>query len=113
MLLAAEAGGALALLTPERDLPAGTQVSSGLDVGTKLVGFKEFQKLEMRAGIAVPGDPSALDVGGRKVKCAADKCETDRSYASLVAGDKAVLMQGPDGVRIVFDKPIGAGAKIR
>ncbi len=113
MLLAAEAGGALALLTPERDLPAGTQVSSGLDVGTKLVGFKEFQKLEMRAGIAVPGDPSALDVGGRKVKCAADKCETGRSYASLVAGDKAVLMQGPDGVRIVFDKPIGAGAKIR
>jgi hypothetical protein len=52
-------------------------------------------------------------VGDRKVKCAADKCEAGRSYASLVAGDKAVLMQGPDGVRIVFDKPIGAGAKIR
>jgi methionyl-tRNA synthetase len=113
MLLAAEDGGSLALLTPVKDLPAGTQVSSGLDVGTKPISFKEFQKLEMRAGLAVPGEPSVMDVGGRKVKCQGDKCEPGKVYAVLVAGDKAVAMSGPDGVKIVFDKQIGAGAKIR
>jgi len=113
MLLAAEDGGSLALLTPVKDLPAGTQVSSGLDVGTKPISFKEFQKLEMRVGLAVPGEPSVMDVGGRKVKCQGDKCEPGKVYAVLVAGDKAVAMSGPDGVMIMFDKQIGAGAKIR
>ena len=112
MLLAAEAGGKLALLTPEKDLPAGTQVSSGLEVGQKLLGFKEFQKLDMRAGsLELAGQP-ALEVGGRKVPCSVEKGEAGRMYPAFLAGDRALVIAA-EGTNIVFDREIAAGAKIR
>lgn len=113
MLLAAEADGKLALLTPEKDLPAGTQISSGMEPGQKQVSFKEFQKLEIRAGTAVAGEPSRLDLGSRKVQCVVDKPAPGTRYAAFVSGEKSMVMFGPEGVKIVFDSDIPAGAKIR
>ncbi len=113
MLLAAEEGRRLALLTPEKDLPAGTQISSGMGVGRKQLSFKEFQKLEIRAGTGLEGDPAMLDLGSRKVRCSDVRPETGGRYAAFVKGDKALVLHGPDTVRIVFDTDIPAGAKIR
>lgn len=113
MLLAAEADNQLALLTPEKDLPAGTQISTGMEPSDKVLPFKEFQKLDIRAGRSVPGDPASLDLGSRKVKCVVDSPAPDTKYAAFVLGDSAMVVQGPDKVKIVFDKDIPAGAKIR
>ncbi len=113
MLLAAEEGDTLALLTPEKDLPAGTQVASGMEPGTRTVPFKEFQKLEMRAVRPVPGDPGMLDIGSRKVKAASASPVPDGRYAAFVLGDRAMIIQGPENVKITFDRDIPAGAKIR
>jgi methionyl-tRNA synthetase len=112
MLLAAEESGRLALLRPERDLPPGTQVASGMEPGQKPISFKEFQKLDMRVGAVVPGDAAALDVGGRNVPCKLDEAEAGKVYAAFIFGDKAMLMHA-DGVKVVFDRDIHAGAKIR
>ncbi len=113
MLLAAEEGKQLALLTPEKDLPAGTQISSGMDPGQKVVSFKEFQKLEMRAGSPTPGEADSFDLGNRKVKATIDRPEAGRRYAAFIAGDKALVIHGPDKIKITFDKDIPVGAKIR
>lgn len=113
MLLAAEADKQLALLTPEKDLPAGTQIATGMEPGEKIVPFKEFQKLEIRAGRSLPGAPASLDLGNRKVKCAVDGPEPGKEYAAFILGDKALVLQGPDKVKITFDKDIPVGAKIR
>ena len=113
MLLAAEEGKQLALLTPEKDLKAGTQIASGMEPGQKIVSFKEFQKLEMRSGRASPGEPNSLDLGNRKVQASGDKLEPGKKYAAFVSGDKALVLHGPDKVKIVFDKEIPVGAKIR
>jgi len=113
MLLAAEEGNKLALLVPEKDLPAGTQVASGLEPGQKLLSFKDFQKLDIRAGSLLPGDPAMLDLGSRKVQCRIDKGDAGKKYAALIQGDKALAMFANDGTKIVFDRDIKAGAKIR
>jgi len=113
MLLAAEEDKKLALLTPEKDLPAGTQISSGMEPGQKVVTFKEFQKLDMRAGTISSTDPAVLDLGTRKVQCTVDKPEAGKRYAAFVAGDKSLVIHGPDKVKVIFDKDIPAGAKIR
>jgi methionyl-tRNA synthetase len=113
MLLAAEAEGKLALLTPEQDLPAGTQIASGMEPGQKQVSFKEFQKLEIRAGIATEGEPFRLDLGSRKVQCVAEKPVPGTKYAAFLSGERAMVLFGPGGVKIVFDSEIAAGAKIR
>lgn len=112
MLLAAEEGNKLALLTPEKDLPAGTQVSSGLEPGQKQVSFKQFQKLDIRAGI-VSGSPAMIDLGSRKLKCSVDAPREGTKYASFISGDKALVMFAADKTKIVFDSDIPVGAKIR
>jgi methionyl-tRNA synthetase len=112
MLLAAEEGNRLALLTPEKELPCGTQVSSGMEPGQKQLSFREFQKLEMRAG-TVAGDPSMLDLGSRKVRCVVDQPSGSKKYAAFVASDKALVMHAADKTKIVFDSDIPVGAKIR
>ncbi len=113
MLLAAEGGGKLALLTPEKDLPAGTQVSSDMEPGQKQLSFKEFQKLDIRAGVIVQANPPVIDIGSRKMQCAVDGPEVGRKYAAFIAGDKAMVMFGPNKTKIVLDADIPAGAKIR
>ena len=113
MLLAAEAEGKLALLTPEKDLPSGTQISSGMEPGQKQLSFKEFQKLDIRAGEISQANPPVLDLGNRKVQCAVEGAEAGKKYAAFIAGDKAMVMYGPDKVKIIFDSDIPTGAKIR
>ncbi|MCU0852622.1 MAG: methionine--tRNA ligase, partial [Thermoplasmata archaeon] len=113
MLLAAEEGNKLALLTPEKDLPAGTQVSSGMEPGQKQVSFKEFQKLDIRSGTAVAGDPPRLDLGSRKVMCPVEDAEPGRKYAAFVLGERALVIHTADKVKITFDSDIPVGAKIR
>jgi methionyl-tRNA synthetase len=113
MLLAAEEGNKLALLTPEKDLPAGTQVSSGMEPGQKQVSFKEFQKLDIRSGSAVADDPQRLDLGSRKVMCSVEDPEPGRKYAAFVLGEKALVIHTADKVKITFDSDIPVGAKIR
>lgn len=113
MLMAAEEGKQLALLTPEKDLAAGTQVSTGMEPGQKQVSFKEFQKLDIRAGIVTAGDPPMMDIGSRKLRCTVDKPDPGVKYAAFVSGDKALVLHGPDKVKIIFDSDIPVGAKIR
>jgi methionyl-tRNA synthetase len=113
MLMAAEMGDNLALLTPEKDLPAGTPIASGMEQGQKQLTFKEFQKLEMRSGAMLTEEPVTVDLGTRKLPCAVTNPEPGKKYAVFVAGDKAMVMHGPDNIKIVFDKDIAAGAKIR
>lgn len=113
MLLAAEEGGELALLTPEKPLSPGTQVSSGLEVGDKRLSFKEFQKLEIRAGTLVQEAPPKLDLGGRMVSCAVQNGAVGARYAAFVRGSSALVIHGPDETKIVFDRDIAAGARIR
>ncbi len=113
MLLAAEEGSSLALLTPERDLPAGTPIASGMSQGEKQLSFKEFQKLEMRAGQLVKAEPPTLDIGTRKAQAIVDAPEVGKKYAAFVIGERAMVMFGPDGVKLTFDKDIAPGAKIR
>ena len=113
MLLAAEESDRLALLMPEKDLPPGTQISSGLDVGSKQISYKEFQKLDMRVGVLSELDPPKADIGGRVLGCTVMEGDAGMKYATLVQGDSALVMHGPDGVKIVFDRDIPAGARIR
>ncbi len=113
MLLAAEADGKLALLMPEKDLAPGTQVSSGLEVHGQRISYKTFQKLDMRVGQLVGVDPPVLEMGGHKVSCAGCGTESGVKCAALVQDDAALVMHGPDGVRIVLDRDIPTGARIR
>ncbi len=113
MLLAAEADGKLALLMPEKDLAPGTQVSSGLEVQGQQISYKIFQKLDMRVGQLVGVDPPMLEMGGQKVSCAGCGTESGVKCAALVQDDAALVMHGPDGVRIVLDRDIPTGARIR
>ncbi|UCE80595.1 MAG: methionine--tRNA ligase [Methanobacteriota archaeon] len=113
MLLAAEDGDKLALLTPEKELVPGTQISSGLELTDKQISYKEFQKLDMRAGVMASADPPRIQVGDKVLGCAASGGETGGKYAALVLDDSALVMHGPDGVKMVFDRDIPAGARIR
>ncbi|HJX04999.1 MAG TPA: methionine--tRNA ligase [Thermoplasmata archaeon] len=113
MLLAAEEGKRLALLTPEKDLPAGTPVASGMEQGQKIVPFKEFQKLEIRAGAILPGTPQLIDLGSRKLPCPVEGPEVGKKYAAFISGDRAMVLHGPDRVKITVDSDIPVGAKIR
>ena len=113
MLLAAEEGGALALLRPEGDLPAGTQVSSGLSVGGKMITFKEFQGLDIRVGALAVGTPPALEMGQRKVPCTIPGGDVGKKYAAFLDDGAALVMHCQDDIKIVFDRDIAVGAKIR
>ena len=113
MLLAAEDEGKLALLTPEKELPPGTQISSGLDHVGKQISYREFQKLDMRAGLLTDSEPPKMDVGGKAVSCEAVGGSSGAKYAALLQEGSALVMHGPEDVRIVFDRDIPAGAKIR
>jgi len=113
MLLAAETEGELALLTPESDLPPGTPVSSGLDVESKTISFKEFQELDIRVGSLSGGSPPRLDIGSRTVSCAVVKGEVGRKYAALVQEESAVVMHAKGDIKIVFDRDIPVGARVR
>ena len=84
-----------------------------MEPGQKQVSFKEFQRLDIRAGTVPAGDPTVLDLGSRKVKCTVDKPTPDTKYAAFVSGDKALVLHGPDKVKIIFDSDIPVGAKIR
>ena len=113
MLLAAETDGKLALLTPEKDLAPGTQISSGLDVQSLQISYKTFQKLDMRVGLLAGGDPSKLEMGGKLIDCAGCGVDSGVKCAALVQADTALVMHGPDGVRIVLDRDIPTDARIR
>jgi methionyl-tRNA synthetase len=115
MLLAAEEGKQLALLTPEKDLPAGALVNSGMEPGQKILSFKEFQKLELRVGAVPPGQQNTIDLGPRKVRTdsSLEPSDSGRKFAVLVAGDKGLVMRSEGGVRVTLDRDIPAGAKIR
>jgi methionyl-tRNA synthetase len=113
MLLAAEDDNKLALLTPERDLPPGTQIASGRSVGSKRISFKAFQGMEIMVGVPVSGEGQLLDLGSRKVSYSGGRAEADKRYAAFVEDDNALVMSGPDEVLIVFDRDIPVGAKIR
>ncbi|UCE45265.1 MAG: methionine--tRNA ligase [Methanobacteriota archaeon] len=113
MLLAAEDAERLALLTPEKDLAPGTQISSGLEAADKQISYKEFQKLDMRVGVLAELSPPKIDIGGKAVGCEVAGGVAGEKYAALVLDDSALVMHGPDGVKIVFDRDIPAGARIR
>ena len=84
-----------------------------MEPGQKVVSFKEFQKLEMRSGTMAQGEAELLDIGNRKVKASVDNPVPGKRYAAFIAGGKALVLHGPDKIKITFDKDIPVGAKIR
>ncbi|MEM2979412.1 MAG: class I tRNA ligase family protein, partial [Methanomassiliicoccales archaeon] len=115
MLLAAEHGGKVVLLTPHEKVPAGTKVNSGMSPSGKMLSFSEFQELKLIVGEVM--DLNAVDIGKR--------INLDAKSAKLKKGTKvAVFLPSEDsshalplftesGVQITVDEDICKGALIR
>lgn len=113
MLLAAEAGEVVALLSPPEDAVPGDTVSSGMVPGEKQIEFKDFQKLTLRVGTVV--GKGKVDVGR----------EITYSGPEVAEGTKiAVFLPSPDaseglafftekGAPVVADQRLPSGATVR
>lgn len=110
MLLAAETKKTLALLTPAEEVPSGMVVNSGRAPSDKPLPFEEFQKLEIRTGMAEGGEVNI----GRRVPCSNCKSlERGTRVACFIEDEKALALICENGVPIAFDREIQPGAKIR
>ncbi len=95
MLLAADDGqGKVSVLTPEKDVPPGTQIK-GTTRGAPQISFDRFLKHE----ITVEKDPER---------------DGERVFGAIkTAGGERVFMETEDGVRITTDRPIKPGSRVR
>ncbi|HXZ23797.1 MAG TPA: methionine--tRNA ligase [Methanomassiliicoccales archaeon] len=113
MLLAAESGGKVKVLTPSGASNPGDPVNSGMAQGEKQISFSDFQKLTLRIGTASNGKVAI----GREMELKAPK-------GASVSGKVAVYLPTPDakvalplvtntGVAITVDGEIEDGAPVR
>lgn len=114
MLLAADDGGDVVLLTPAGDAEPGEKVNSGLVTSSEQIEFSEFQKLVLRVG--VPAEERRVNIG-REIECNFPQ-EADlpgRVVIFLPAQDapKGLPLYTEKKVLITTDRPIGPGAKVR
>ncbi|MCX6651014.1 MAG: methionine--tRNA ligase [Methanomassiliicoccales archaeon] len=113
MVLAAEAGEKVKVLTPSGPADPGDKVTSGLNPGSKVLSFSEFQAFVLRTGTVV--DDKEADLGYRV------KADT----SSLVKGKQAAFFLPKEGadvalplytekkVSIGVDGELDNGAKVR
>jgi methionyl-tRNA synthetase len=113
MLLAAEAGDMVTLLTPPEGAEPGDQVSSGLMPSEKQIEFKDFQKLTLRIG-EVQEDGN-VDIG-RMIKCRCPpgmgKAKVPVFLPSPEAGEGLVFYTAK-GAPITADERLPPGATVR
>ena len=113
MVLAAEAGDKVKVLTPAGTAEPGDRVNSGLSSGTKVLTFQEFQAFTLRTGNVLNDQEADL---GRKVKA---------DTSGLVKGKQAAFFLPKEGaeaalplytekkVSIGVDGELDNGAKVR
>ncbi len=113
MVLAAEAGDKVKVLTPAGPAEPGDRVNSGLSSGTKVLSFTEFQAFTLRTGTVLNDQEAALD---KKVKA---------DTSGLVKGVQAAFFLPKEGsdialplytekkVSIGVDGDLDNGAKVR
>jgi methionyl-tRNA synthetase len=113
MLLAADQGDDVVLLTPAGDAKPGERVNSGMSSSSKRLDFQEFQKLILRVGTVSEGK---ADVG----KDVSLKAPNDLPMPEKVAlfmpspdADRGLVLYTEGRVAITIDRDIGSGAKIR
>jgi methionyl-tRNA synthetase len=113
MLLAAEAGELVTLLSPPADASPGDAVSSGMTPGEKQIEFKDFQKLTLRIGTVIGKDK--VDVG-REIKCRCpDVPEGTRLAVFLPSpeADEGLAFFTEKGAPVTADPRLPSGATIR
>jgi methionyl-tRNA synthetase len=113
MLLAAEAGELVTLLSPPADASPGDAVNSGLIPGEKQIEFKDFQKLTLRIGTVIGKDK--VDVG-REIKCRCpDVPEGTRLAVFLPSpeADGGLAFFTEKGAPVTADPRLPSGATIR
>lgn len=113
MLLAAEAGEVVALLSPPAEASPGEAVNSGMTPGEKQIEFKDFQKLTLRVGTVVGKDK--VDIG-REIACRCpDVPEGTRVAVFLPSPDakEGLLFFTPNGLPVTADHRLPSGAIIR
>lgn len=113
MVLAAESGDVVKVLTPSGPAEPGDRVNSGMGSGTKLLSFTEFQAFVLRVGTVLNDQEADL---GSVVKA---------NTSSLVKGKQAAFFLPKEGAQIALplytekkvsigaDGDMGNGAKVR
>jgi methionyl-tRNA synthetase len=113
MLLAADQGDDVVLLTPAGDAQPGERVNSGMSSSSKRLDFQEFQKITLRVG-AVSGGKA--DVGREVSIKAPDDLKMPEKVALFLPSpdaDRALALYTEGKVSITIDRDIASGAKIR
>ena len=115
MLLAAEHGGKVILLTPASDVPAGESVDCGMNPSEKVLTFPEFQKLSMLVGRMAGQD--SVDIGRivrSKGPCVVPEVgKTVAVFLPSAEACDALVLCTKNGVPITVDGDIESGAPIR
>jgi len=113
MLLAAEAGEVVALLSPPAEASPGEAVNSGMTPGEKQIEFKDFQKLTLKVGTVVGKDK--VDIG-REITCRCpDVPEGTRVAVFLPSPDakEGLVFFTQNGLPVTADHRLPSGATIR
>jgi len=113
MLLAAEAGDVVSVLSPQRSLPPGTMLRGGLDLVGGELTFTEFQKLDLRMGeLRRSGTEATVEAGGVFPAQAPSEAREGLVLVAIAEG-RALVLTSADGVPVVADRPMPPGAKVR
>lgn len=113
MLLAAESGDSVSVLSPQRSLPPGTMLRGGLELHGGTLSFAEFQELDLRMGeLRRRGDEAAIEAGGTFAVQAPPEVGPGLVLVGI-AGGRAHIFTSADGVPVVADRPMPPGAKVR
>jgi len=113
MILAAEAGDLVKVLTPSGPAEPGERVNSGMSPGSKVLSFQEFQAFVLRVGTVSSDQEADL---GHKVRADTSSLVKGRQAAFFLPkeGAQAALPLYTEGkVSIGVDGELENGAKIR
>jgi len=113
MVLAAEAGDQVKVLTPSGPAEPGDRVNSGMGSGTKVLTFQEFQAFTLRTGTVLNDQEADL---GRKVRADTSGLIKGRQAAFFMPneGSEAALPLFTERkVSIGVDGELENGAKVR
>lgn len=113
MLLAAEAGEVVKLLSPPDSAEPGEAVSSGMGQSEKTIEFKDFQKLTLRIAGAV--DKGRVDVG-RVIKAKGPEVEGGAKVAVFLPSpeaEEALILFTAKGAPVTVDDVLPSGATVR
>jgi len=113
MVLAAEAGDKVKVLTPSGPAEPGDRVNSGLSSGSKVLSFSEFQAFVLRTGTVL--NDHEVDLG-KKVKADTSSLVKARQAAFFLpkeGADVALPLYTEKKVSIGVDGELDNGAKVR